>query len=224
MTTPTYIEALNIALNHPGAKELPGGLARNMASGADAYGAAAASVLVRNNGSFVWDMEDEKNGEDMFDSIFEYMAAEAYAPGGKTKHRSAAAKDFANNMKSGIKTLADWLDAKYELPLFRCTSSGTSLITTITGYPNEVVDSITEITAIQSQMARDTKLMAGHMKASVKKLARVNDISTVKHLMQDTVKTAIAVPLPHGSRVEHAPVLPGISQEKPKKKFGGLFN
>lgn len=220
--TPTYLEALAIALNHPGAQKVPGGIARNMSSGASAYGAAAASVLLRNNGSFIWDMDDPINGEDLYDSIFEYMAAEAYAPGGKTKHRIAAAKDFANNMRTGVKTLADWLDAKYEYPLFRCTSSGTSLITAITGFPDEVIDSITGITAIQSQMARDTKLMEGHVKSSVKRLSRVNDLATVKQLMQDTVDTAIAIPPPKGSRVEDIPVLPSTFVE-PKKKSHGLF-
>jgi hypothetical protein len=174
-----------------------GGLGINKRDGSSGYGWDVAKLLLKRNGTFHWDLDDPKNGVDVFDSIYEYMAAEIHAPQASTRIRVEAAQEYAHEVRSGITTLAKWLEEQYGVPLFRCQCAGAgNKVTTITVDPDVVVDQSTGITASESQKRRDRKGLEGATRAAYTRIGRQFGELEAGKALKDAVDSALSQPLP----------------------------
>ena len=118
-------------------------------------------------------MEDPRNGADLFDNIYQFAAAEIHAPGAKMSIRRDIAIEYEKDVRSGMKSLAGWLDKQFGIPLYRCKAADSkNQVTTITIYPDFVVDQVTGETAKEAQRGRDKKALTGQVRSALKRMAR----------------------------------------------------
>lgn len=169
-----------------------GGLQIKKANGKSAYGAAVANLLWHNNGTYVWDRSDPLNGAGSFRNIYQLMAADHYTPGGDLRERLEASQMYENDMRAGISDLVKFLDKKYGIPLYRCTTneSGNKVVI-ITVHPDTVVDDITGDTAKAVQRRRDKKAIHGQARASIHRLSRDHGENEAIKMLQDAFEDAV---------------------------------
>jgi len=207
MTHDDKIAALDLATeqtNQKQTKENPeginlGGLTRNRSDGRSGYGSEVASLLTANNGTFRWDINDPVVGkkEGMFNNIYEAMAAEIHARGGSLRMKMEAAEYRAHEARSGVSSLAKWLEEHYGVPLYRCTASGTgNHVIAITANPDLIVDEATGQTAIERQVQKDESAVLGQMGAAYRRLGRERGEQFARDVIVKAASDVVNVPLP----------------------------
>jgi hypothetical protein len=177
MTNDDRISALSLSTENQvrdrESRENIGGLVIKKSNGKGAYGAEVGDFLWRNNGTFVWDMDDMSRGIEVYDNIHQAIAAEIHAPGAKAGLRRDIGRDYEADVRSGIKNLAKWLDEQFGIPIYRCKTPGSkNQITVITIHPDFVVDPDTGTTAKDSQRKRDKDALLGQTKSTLKRMIR----------------------------------------------------
>jgi len=176
-----------------------GGLTRNRMDGRDGYGSEVAALLTANNGTYRWDMNDPIVGkrDGMFSNIYEAMAADIHAPNGSLRHKMEAAEYRAHEARSGVSSLAKWLEEHYGVPLYRCTSAGTgNHVVVITANPDLVVDEVTGQTAIELQTKKDESAVLGQMGAAYRRLGRERGELFAKDVIVKAAAKVVNQPLP----------------------------
>jgi hypothetical protein len=174
-----------------------GGLRMKKRDGSSGFGWDVAQLLDARNGSVQWDLNDPKNGVDVFDTIYEYMAAEIHAPQATTRIRVEAAQEYAHEVRSGVTTLANWLEDQWGIPLFRCQCAGAgNKVTAITVDPYVVVDESTGMTASESQKRRDRKSLEGVARAAYTRIGRQFGELEAGKALRDAVDSALSQHLP----------------------------
>jgi len=151
-----------------------GGVQMKKMDGSKGYVADAAALLFRNNGTFTWDVMDPLNGSGTFNNIYEYAAAEIYAPGGSLRSRMEASQDYVHEARTGFTSLSKYLDEVHGMTLFRTPSnvkgykSKTDIITII---PDLIVRDNGD-TAKMVQMSKDTQQIRGTVKSAFTRIGR----------------------------------------------------
>lgn len=174
-----------------------GGLRMKKRDGSSGFGWDVAQLLEARNGTVQWDLNDPKNGVDVFDTIYEYMAAEIHAPQATTRIRVEAAQEYAHEVRSGVTTLANWLEDQWGIPLFRCQCAGAgNKVTAITVDPYVVVDESTGMTASESQKRRDRKSLEGVTRAAYTRIGRQFGELEASGALRDAVESALSQRLP----------------------------
>lgn len=174
-----------------------GGLKIKKREGSFGFGWDVAQLLDARNGSVLWDLNDPKNGVDVFDSIYEYIAAEIHAPQATTRIRVEAAQEYAHGVRTGVTTLANWLEDHWGIPLFRCQCAGSgNKVTAITVDPYVVVDESTGMTASESQKRRDRKSLEGVTRAAYTRIGRQFGELEAGKALRDAVDSALSQHLP----------------------------
>jgi hypothetical protein len=217
MTNDDRISVLSLAKEVPvlvedpdtGKKKNFGGLGYDKKGSKGPYGADVSDLLERGNGTYRWDMDCPRNGLEQFDNIHQAMAADAYAPGGRQKDRMLTGDDRENDIRSGVKTLAKWLDEVWGVTLYRCTSPDRrkNQVVVITIHPDLIVDPATGATAMEYQRQRDEKAVDGQIRAALRRQARIEGarIRETFRLKVDEMIDTFEVENPRGPRLE-APV------------------
>lgn len=187
----------------PESKLNVGGLAIKKTDGTGAYGADVAAYLWSKNGTIVWDIDDPINGSGCYENIYQLIAADIYAPGANQRTRIEVSGEQESTVRSGVTSLAKWLDQQWELPMFRSkgASSG-NRITVITVHPDFVIDEHTGLTAMESQRQRDRKAIEGQTKAAFRRLGREEGEDAARVSLYEIFSRAIASNLPKGRMVE----------------------
>lgn len=174
-----------------------GGLSIQKRDGTSAYGTLVAELIWLNNGTIKWDRKDKTNGSTAFDNIYQYMAAEIYAESDRQRDRMLASVEHESEVRSGLMSLARWLDEQYAVPVFRCKETGSgNLITTITVHPDLIIDPINGTTAEEAQKKRDAAALAGQTRAAYKRISRDSGETEARKALFDAFNTALATPLP----------------------------
>lgn len=174
-----------------------GGLVIKRHDGRDGYGAEVASILAARNGTVEWNREDPINGIASFDNIYQYIAAEIHAPAGTLRERINVSGEREHEARSGVTTLAKWLDDQFGMPLFRCvTPNSGNKVVTVTVQPDYVVNPDTGETAMQSQINRDRKAVAGQIEASFLRLGRAKGPEYAKQVLLEAANTTLGKALP----------------------------
>ena len=177
-----------------------GGLSIEKTNGKGAYGELVTQLLWANNGTYRWDRNDPANGTDSFDNIYQAMAADAYAPGGRQRDRIQISAEYEADMRSGVASAARWLDEQFGIPVYRCKEAGSgNLVTTITVHPDYVVDPVDGTTAKEAQRERDKKALGGQARATLKRLIR-DEGDAVRDILKDEVLLALNEPVPAPKR------------------------
>jgi hypothetical protein len=176
-----------------------GGLWLKKKDGGDAYGFEVALLLnhTARQGTYMWDMDDPTTGLGVFNNIYEAMAADIHAPDGTLRVRMEKAQDHGAEVRSGVATLANWLQEMWGIPLFRCqrAKSGNK-VTCITVDPNVIVDEVTKRTAAESQRERDTQVLAGQTQAAYNRIGRQFGETAAAMALNKAVEAVLHKPLP----------------------------
>jgi hypothetical protein len=174
-----------------------GGLRIKKQDGGNGFGYDVAQLLDDNGGTVMWDMEDPMNGVKVFNTIYEFMAAEIHAPGQDLRARVEAAQEYAHEVRSGVTTLANWLEEMWGIPLFRCQRARSgNKVTCITVDPYVVVDEATGLTASESQRKRDRAALEGVTNAAYKRIGRQFGELEAAQALRSAVDSAVSRPLP----------------------------
>lgn len=217
MTNDDRLSVLSLAKELPvlaedpdtGKKKNFGGLGYKKNGDKGPYGTDVSDLLYRYNGTYHWDMDDPKNGLEQFDNIYQAMAADAYAPGGRQKDRMLTGDEREDDMRSGVKTLAKWLDDLWGATLYRCTSPDRlkNQVVVITVHPDLIVDSATGSTAMEYQRKRDEKAVSGQITAALRRQARMEGdrVREAFQLKVDEMINKFELEAPRGPRLQHTP-------------------
>jgi len=207
MTNDDRVAGLELALEPQDRKGSPekinvGGLVIRKTDGSNAYGADAANLLLRNNGTLVWDRDDVMSGSDVFNNIYEYAAAEIHVPNqNHIRDRVAAAEDYVKDVRAGFQTLAGWLDTQFGVPLYRCTGPGSgNKVIAITVNPDFVVNADTGETASEIQVKKDTKAISGNLDAAFRRLGRERGEVEARRILNGALKENLRGKLPSTRR------------------------
>lgn len=150
-----------------------GGLRIRKADGGESDGFLFGGLLLTNNGTLIWDIDDPINGLTSFNNIYQYAAAEVMSEAGSIRDRIEMSQMHEQNMRSGAASFAKWMEQQWGIPIFRCKSSGSgNKITAITVDPDFIVDEVTGMTAEASQRDRDTKAIKGQANAAFLRIGR----------------------------------------------------
>lgn len=180
MTNDHRMSALSMSIDQqtraPDSKINVGGLSIRKSNGKGAYGAEVGGLLYQNGGTYSWDMNDPRTGIELHDNIYQCMAADIYAPGQKLGVRRDQGRMYEDDVRSGVQTLARWLDNQFGYQLYRCTSSDQkkSHVVVITVDPEFVVDPETGTTAKEMQLDRNIRALRGQTRSTLKQLIREN--------------------------------------------------
>lgn len=176
--TKEYVNALAVSFEqqrrHQDTRVNVGGLAIRKSNGKGAYGAEVGTLLYRNGGTYRWDMDDSRKGIEIHDSIYQCMAADIYAEGQKLGIRRDIGKEYEEDVRSGVQTIARWLDVQFGYQLYRCTSSDRrkNQVIIITVDPDLIVDPDTGLTAKDMQLERNIRTLRGQTQSTLKQLVR----------------------------------------------------
>jgi len=171
-----------------------GGASFKKADGRAGYASEVAAILYKNNGVYTWDVRDPLNGCDVFNNIYERMAADIHAPGASLRVRMEAAQAYEHEARSGLTTVAGWLLDQFNIPLYRTVSEEVGFknkISIITVNPDLVVRS-DGTTASQIQVQRDTKAIAGQVQASLARIGREKGVDRAREILADIVNGVIS--------------------------------
>lgn len=161
-----------------------GGLAIHKANGKEACGALAGALLVRNDGTYSWDVDHPTEGMAVFDNIFQRAAADIYKPGGLIKERIEVGKEYENELRRGFNQFDTWILKQFGVPLFRVvTKESKNKISILTVRPDLVIDEDSGMTAAEAQLEREMKRSRGQAAASFKKIASIVDERTAREYM-----------------------------------------
>jgi hypothetical protein len=179
-----------------GTRKNMGGMALKKANGLPSYGSVIAECLARHNGTFFWDIDDLKNGKDVFDNIYQYLAAETYSHSDRQRDRVQISEDYENNTRSGVNSLSKWLDEQHGIVLYRPTLHGSgNLVRAITVDPGYVVDPRENISAQQAQLSRDIKAIEGQVKATTRRCVRSLGVEEAQTKLSAVVQSAVFEPI-----------------------------
>jgi hypothetical protein len=149
-----------------------GGVLFKKGDGSQGYAAEVLRLLLDNDGTLVWDMKDERNGIGVFNTIYEFAAAEIHAKDSRLRDRIAAAEEHAFEAQSGFNVLARWLDERFDRPLFRLKGTKGNKIAVITVDGN-FIDPVTNLTAQECQYERSRDQADGQIHSFVKKARQI---------------------------------------------------
>lgn len=137
----------------------------------NAAGFEVASLLYENNGTIHWDKNDEKNGTDVFDNIFEFMAAERFGKNARPRVRMELGQEYESLMRAGVNNLDKWLLDKFGMALYRVTRKvGERGLDTITVHDDYIVDEDRGTTAKQLAYRREQTKVKGQMQSTFKRM------------------------------------------------------
>lgn len=184
-----YINALGLAQEY---RAQDGGLALHKANDLPAFGSEVARVMYAGDGTYRLDMTDPLVADGSISNIYEQMAADTFAPNGNMLARINAAKDYTAQLRSGVVSLAAWLDKNYELALYRVVHAGSgNKVGTLTIDPDLVIDEVTGMTAREGQLNRDRKALRGQLGAAYKRQARAVGAASAMHLIRSEVDAIV---------------------------------
>ena len=174
------------------AGENRGGLCIEKVNGGQGFGTEVGGLLYDRDGTIEWNIHDSLNGLNSFNNIHQYIAAEIRARGGNLRTRITASEAYEHEARSGINSLAKWLDDMWGIPLYRCTTpeSGNRIVT-ITIDPEYVVNHDTGETAQTIQKARDIRAIDGQTMASALRLARIEGKDIARTALMDAVNSGL---------------------------------
>jgi hypothetical protein len=195
MTNDDRISALSLAVENqtrdPETRENIGGLMIKKSNGKGAYGADVSDFLWNHNGTYVWDIDDMRYGLEVYDNIYQAIAAEIHAPGAKAGVRRDIGREYEADIRSGFQTLKKWLDEQWGVPLYRCkTPDSKNQVSVITVHPDFVVDPNTGETAKESQRRRDKNALLGQTRSTLKQMMR-DDGEQVRQALGDELAKAV---------------------------------